>query len=175
MPRPASRPAGLLRILPPLLAASLALGPTTLALGGCATVLDGFTQPITVATEPQGATCDLWRNGQTLGRIATPGSLTVRRDSHDIVLTCTRPGSQTVRLTLAAQFTGTTVGNAVTWGPLGLLVDGVNGADFRYRGDLLFPMPPAGPDTPALAEFRNPNTRPPLIEDRPGPATSTPF
>ena len=150
------------------------LGALLLALPGCATVVDGYTQPITLQTEPQGATCDLVRAGQGLGRVVTPGTVTVRRGRNDIVVTCTRPGSQAVQLTLTSSFTGTTVGNVVSWGPLGLVVDGVNGADYRYRSKLLFAMPPAIPGSPLLTEFRNPNIRPPIVDERPGPATGFP-
>ena len=141
-------------------------------LAGCATVVDGFTQPITLATEPQGALCELDRAGQVLGRVVTPGSLTVQRGRNDIVVTCRRPGSQVVQLTLASTFTGTTVGNAFSWGPLGVVVDGVNGADYRYRDSLLFSMPPAGPGTPSVATFDNRDIRPPLLDARPGPAAT---
>ncbi|MGI4941893.1 MAG: hypothetical protein ACRYHQ_15260 [Janthinobacterium lividum] len=152
----------------------ICLGAALLPFAGCATVLDGYTQPITLQTEPQGATCDLTRAGQPLGRIVTPGSLTIRRGKNDVVVTCNRPGSQTVELTLASNFTGTTVGNVVSWGVVGLVVDGVNGADYRYRSDVLFAMPPAVPGGPSVAAFRNPNIRPTVLDDRPGPATGVP-
>ena len=139
-------------------------------LAGCATLVDGNTQSITLETEPHGAVCELTRAGQVLGRVATPGSLVVRRAAGDIVATCRRPGSQVVQLTLASTFTGTTVGNLVSWGPLGLLADGVSGADYRYRDSLLFSMPPAEPGLPAVATFDNRDIRPPLLDDHPGPA-----
>ena len=162
------------RRLTHLTLARLCLGATLLPIAGCATVLDGYTQSITLQTEPQGATCDLTRAGKFLGRIVTPGSLTIRRGRNDVVLTCTRPGSQTVQLTLVSTFTGTTVGNVVSWGPIGLVVDAVNGADYRYRSDVLCAMPPAVPGGPSVAAFDNPNIRPPVLDDRPGPATGIP-
>src|SRR5437763_15862810 len=72
-----------------------ALAAVSVGMSGCATVFEGLHQNITVATSPGNATCKFERQGQSIGSIAnTPGTLSVRKDKHDILIKCTKPGYQ---------------------------------------------------------------------------------
>src|SRR5947208_2016230 len=74
------------------LAAVAAVG---FVVSGCATVFEGLHQNIAVATSPAAATCEFERQGQSIGSISTtPGTLSVRKDKHDILIKCTKPGYQ---------------------------------------------------------------------------------
>jgi len=68
----------------------LALG---VHLTGCATILSGTDQDITVMTNPSGAACDFIRTGTSIGTVAsTPATMNVRKTRDDIRLVCRKPG-----------------------------------------------------------------------------------
>ena len=56
---------------------SCVLGLIVMAFAsGCATIVEGTDQTVTIMTDPTGATCRLERDGSTIGIVnATPGSV----------------------------------------------------------------------------------------------------
>ena len=61
--------------------------------GGCATVIDGGGQVISINTVPSGADCALVRDGTWIGQVvSTPGSIAVDPGRDTIVVTCAKPG-----------------------------------------------------------------------------------
>src|SRR5260221_2686813 len=63
-----------------------------LGLGGCASVAEGTSQVLSVDSNPQGARCELFRDGNSLGAATTPGTVEVSKSRKDITVTCTKPG-----------------------------------------------------------------------------------
>jgi len=64
------------------------------ALSGCATMIRGTTQPVTVVTDPPGAKCTL-KAGDSDGPWSvaeTPGVVEVKRGRAPLEVTCTKPG-----------------------------------------------------------------------------------
>jgi hypothetical protein len=66
----------------------------TIASSGCATVGRGTSQSIHVGSNPEGAECVFSREGQTLGKLITPGPITVRRSKAPINVVCTKNGHE---------------------------------------------------------------------------------
>jgi hypothetical protein len=115
-----------------------------LGVAACASVADGTSQNITVATDPTGAQCDLVREGKSIGIIgSTPGTINVAKDADDLIITCERDEYQSAKVTLVSKFTGATFGNIILGGGIGILIDAASGANNRYpdRADII--MTPA--------------------------------
>ncbi len=61
-------------------------------LGGCATVVEGTIQVVTIDSDPQGAQCRLSREGRVIGQVATPGAVRVDKSSNPITVLCNKDG-----------------------------------------------------------------------------------
>ena len=54
-------------------------------LSGCATIMEGTGQSVTVSTDPAGAACTIDRAGTRLGQVnPTPGSLHIDKSKNDL-------------------------------------------------------------------------------------------
>lgn len=115
----------------PLMASTLAVA-ISLATG-CATVTTGSSQTLTVSTIPDGATCLMLRDGETVGAInGTPGSVTVDKDSDPINVECTLEGHQASSESVESKFQGATLGNVLIGGVIGIAIDAGSGAMNKY-------------------------------------------
>jgi hypothetical protein len=66
----------------------------TVAGTGCATVGKGTSQSIQIGSSPEGAECVFTREGETLGKLTTPGPITVKRDKRPINVVCVKDGHE---------------------------------------------------------------------------------
>ena len=108
-----------------------------LALGGCATVMEGTDQSISINTSPGGAACSLERKGVVLGSVApTPGSMKVSKSKDDITVRCTKAGFEDIMSSITPKFGGTTFGNIIIGGGVGAIVDAASGANYEYPGNI---------------------------------------
>ena len=110
-------------------------GTTALLLltAGCASIIEGTNQTITLNTNPPGADCALTREGIVIGRIApTPGSVVVEKTKHDITISCTKDGYQEATYLNNSGAAGATFGNIVLGGGIGWAIDSASGADNKY-------------------------------------------
>lgn len=106
---------------------------SALTVGACATVTGGTTQNMTVESDPQGATCTLSRDGQTIGAInASQQTLRIDRNKKDITVTCNKAGYRESSETVSSEFTGATLGNILVGGLIGIAIDASSGADNKY-------------------------------------------
>jgi hypothetical protein len=104
-----------------------------LSTGGCATVVKGTTQAISVETEPPGATCRLFREGATIAVVnLTPGSVTIGKDKDAVDVRCELDGHLPSSESLESSFQGWTLGNAVLGGLIGVAIDAGSGAMREY-------------------------------------------
>lgn len=104
-----------------------------LLLSGCASIVSGTTQTLTINTTPAGANCELEREGIVIGRVApTPGSVLVQKTKHNIAVTCSKSGYQTAKFINKSGSEGATWGNIVLGGGIGWAVDSAAGADNHY-------------------------------------------
>jgi enoyl-[acyl-carrier-protein] reductase (NADH) len=107
------------------------------ALQGCATLTDSNEQEVTVRAildhrEVANVGCVLSNN---VGRwfVNAPGRVTIRKSEGNLVVDCKKAGVGAATETVASRFgTGNLIGNAVTSGGLGYLVDRHSGAGFDY-------------------------------------------
>jgi hypothetical protein len=122
-----------------------------LVLTGCASIITGTSQQISVATTPSGAKCIVSRQGQSIAVVeATPGVATVQKDKHDILITCNKEGYQTGTEYVHSGMEAGTFGNILLGGVIGWGVDSATGADNKYTETVMVAMMPA-PATPASA------------------------
>jgi hypothetical protein len=123
------------------------------ALSGCATVVDGSKQEMSLSSSPQqGADCTLHSTEGTW-TLTTPGSVKVHKTKNDLMIDCTKDGFKPGHMVAIAHFGGATFGNIVLGGGVGAIVDAASGANYYYDSPLVVPLgeplsPPA-PEKPA--------------------------
>jgi|SRR5476649_2340745 len=117
---------------------------------GCATVASGGKQPIIVESEPAGADCILSRSGAELGRVTTPGRLSISNGTSSVRVTCTKDGFHESQVFLRARpDPRSAAGNFMLGGAVGNFVDQQSGANYRYEPSvMLWLAPNASEDTP---------------------------
>ena len=102
-------------------------------LTGCATVTTGAKQSITLLSDPEGATCLMEREGETIGAVSsTPGSVMVGKDKDPIEVACNKAGYLPGNRTVESTFQGATLGNVLIGGVIGVAIDAGSGAMNRY-------------------------------------------
>jgi uncharacterized protein YceK len=101
-------------------------------LSGCASIVSGSQQSISVETSPEvGAACKLTNNKGNWFVPATPGSVTVHRSYDDMKINCKKnkkAGSKVVKSSTKAMV----FGNAIIGGAIGAAVDVGTGAAYDY-------------------------------------------
>ena len=102
-------------------------------LWGCATIVEGNDQTVSIVTEPAGAACELTREGHTVGFVnPTPGSINLEKSSDHIAVRCEKEGHFAGAGVLASGFQGMTFGNILFGGIIGVAVDSASGAMHEY-------------------------------------------
>lgn len=116
----------------------LALAPAALMLllGGCASVVNGHNQSVSVQVrhkaEPvQGANCSL-TNDKGVWFVATPGSVSVHRSYRDLEVKCTAAGLPDGIVSVKSSTTAAAFGNILVGGVIGASVDVATGAAYSY-------------------------------------------
>ena len=114
-----------------------------MALGGCASIIEGTSQEILVNTNPPGASCTLLREGQPIGTInPTPGSVLIKKTKYDMTIVCDRPGFAQATYINHSGAAGATVGNIVLGGGIGWAIDSASGSDNKYDSPVNLTMVP---------------------------------
>ena len=105
-----------------------------LSLSACSTIIEGRSQQIMVNTNPSGADCNIFRNGDKISSIiGTPGSAYLEKTKYDIRIECDKPGYQTATYLNHSGTAGATWGNIVAGGLVGWGVDSATGSDNKYE------------------------------------------
>lgn len=100
---------------------------------GCATILSGKSQTLTVETNPPGARCELLREGRIIGSVdSTPGALTVEKTKYDLSILCRKEGFVESKGFAESGTEGATFGNIILGGGIGWAIDSAAGADNKY-------------------------------------------
>ncbi len=124
-------------------------------LGGCATIVEGRSQTVTLLTEPDGAACHLNRDGEIIGVVnPTPGTVTVSKSAQNIDVRCELAGHQEGFVVIDSRFQGMTAGNILFGGVIGLGVDAASGAMHHSPDQITVNLrqadsPPAAPAQPS--------------------------
>ncbi|MGB4101446.1 MAG: hypothetical protein WBK91_06025 [Alphaproteobacteria bacterium] len=132
-------------------------------LSGCASIIEGRSQQITINTNPAGADCTLIRNGTPLGHVnPTPGGIYIEKTKYDMTIECAKEGYDKATYMNKSGVAGATVGNIVAGGLIGWGVDSATGADNKYDSPVnltLNPLPPPPPppvvEAPAPKKHKN--------------------
>jgi hypothetical protein len=110
---------------------------------GCASIVEGTDQSVTVQTSPSGASCELKRDGTVIGIVnPTPGTVTVDKSKHDIAVICKKDGYQDGSGAFSSEFQGMTFGNLLFGGIIGVAVDASSGAMHEYPASVTVVMAP---------------------------------
>ena len=122
-------------------------------LSGCASIVSGTSQEITITSSPPGADCVVSRQGMMLQQVTTPASPTVQRNRHDLSVACSKSGYVT-----ATQFNNSGVepwlfGNIFIGGLVGLMIDFSTGAESRYDNAMAFNLPHVPHLAPVAADL----------------------
>ncbi len=125
-------------------ASGLAVALVGLSLTGCSSIISGTSQEIQVTTEPQGALCEVYRDGASLGAVnPTPGTVKVGKSRRDIAFECKKAGYQDQTAYAGASFDPVTLGNILLGGIIGLGVDFGTGAYTQYPDAVFVQLEPA--------------------------------
>ncbi len=121
-------------------------------LSGCASVIEGTSQIITVNTNPAGADCSLNRMPEgVIGRVTqTPAGVTIRKTKYDITIKCNMSGYQEATYLNHSGAAGATFGNIVLGGGIGWAVDSASGSDNKYDSPVNITLVPNVPVAAAV-------------------------
>lgn len=118
------------------MAALGAAGMALAGLTGCASIVSGTNQVVSVETrlpsgKLDGATCKL-QNEKGVYYVTTPGTVTVHRAYGDINVTCDKAGMAPTTASFKSSTKGMLAGNLLFGGVIGAGVDAASGAAFDY-------------------------------------------
>ena len=113
-------------------------------LAGCASIVEGTDQQISIQSKPSKAACELMRDGTQLAYVsATPEVVKVDKSQHDIVVTCSKDGWDDGVGILTADFESMSFGNILIGGVIGAAVDAGSGAMHHYPPSIMVVLPRA--------------------------------
>ena len=119
-----------------------------LLMSGCATIVKGGSQGVTIKTDPPGASCELNKQGKAVGVVnPTPGTIQLGKGASAVDVICKKPGYLDASAKLASSFQGWTLGNAIFGGIVGIVVDAGSGAMHEYQPDLSLKLLPESFDS----------------------------
>ncbi|HEX2836562.1 MAG TPA: PEGA domain-containing protein [Phycisphaerales bacterium] len=125
-----------MRFVPVLAAVTMAF-----MAGGCATIVNGKTQEVPIATIPPGATVCI-DSSQT---VITPASVNLRRNK-DYILTVMKDGYHPQTVQITGVLSGWLAGNLLFGGIIGGGIDAATGAGFTLTPDkIAITMVPLAP------------------------------
>ncbi|WP_208645263.1 hypothetical protein [Paraburkholderia terricola] len=125
-----------------------------LALTGCASIIDGSTQVISVETRRgtelvSGANCQLTNNKGTWF-VTTPGTVAMHRSYDDLNIKCERAASEPGVTTVKSSTRGMAFGNILFGGVVGAAIDMGSGAAYDYPALITVMMGAAKIATPSV-------------------------
>jgi hypothetical protein len=132
-----------------MLSKSIAVAITLCSLTGCADILVGTSQTLSVQTrslnqDVAGAECQLSNNKGTWF-VTTPGAVTVHRSYDAINVACAAPGYVAHAGTADSSTKDLAWGNLLFGGLIGAAVDTGTGAAYDYPGLIVVPLQPISP------------------------------
>ncbi len=110
-----------------------ALAAASFGVSGCATVMNGTSQPVAFKSDPDGAVVKLV-SGQSC---TTPCQYELKRGK-DSMVTYSKDGYQPVNVYIQSRTGGATFGNIIAGGVIGGVIDGSNGASNHLYPDPVY-------------------------------------
>lgn len=126
------------------------LSVAALCLTGCSTIVNGNNQNVNVNTGTvTGADCHAVGGSKNAVNktFQTPADIRFPRSSKTIEITCDKVGYASASQTISGKVEGSTAGNLVMGGPIGLGVDGLTGAIYKYPDSVTIEMELLGTPT----------------------------
>lgn len=124
------------------------LAAVAVSLSACSSIANGKNQAVMFTTGAvEGADCLITggRDGAVRQTVTTPDTIQVRRAKAAIDVECNKDGYKTASRRVESKMEGTTGGNVVAGGFIGLGVDAMTGAMFKYPDTILLEMEPETP------------------------------
>lgn len=124
---------------------------------GCASIVNGPTQNINIAThdsktlEPISANCTV-SNAEGSTTVVTPSSVSVNRDSSPLSVSCVEGGYSDRTETFDSRMSGWMFGNILFGGLVGIAVDAISGSAMEYLDNLKVFMNPVVDAEPTKVE-----------------------
>ena len=116
-------------------------GVSVLLLDGCASIVSGSTQTVTVSTPPvTGASCVLKNNKGQWRVYSTPGVVNVHRSYDSLNVTCVKRYHRTAHAIETSHTKAVAFGNVFFGGIIGGAVDAGTGAAYDYPSNIIVPM-----------------------------------
>lgn len=110
-------------------------------LGGCASIVNGNQQSVSVSTPPaSGAHCKLSNDKGVWYVPNTPGTVVVHRSYQDLDVSCQKPGYGYGDSRVKSHTKGMAFGNVVFGGVIGAGVDVASGAAYDYPQEITVPL-----------------------------------
>lgn len=104
-----------------------------MALAGCATVVKGTDQQVSLDTPGfPGATCTLTSNGFGMRRVVTPATVELPKSKHNVAVNCKKGCAKGTGI-ISSGVEAMTAGNVILGGVVGLGVDAATGAMNKYN------------------------------------------
>lgn len=124
-------------------------------LTGCASIVNGQNQPVSVETRTEagtvaGANCKL-SNGKGTWFVTTPGSTTVQRSYEDLAVHCTKDPHEPGIASVKSSTKPMAFGNIIFGGVIGAAVDAGTGAAYDYPSLITVLMGKSTPNVAAAA------------------------
>lgn len=118
-------------------ASMLTLLSLSIMLTGCASIVSGTNQPVSVTTGPiLGAQCSLENNKGSWFIPSTPGTVVVHRSFNDLQVNCSKRGFMTSSRMIPSNTKIAVAGNAIFGGLIGVGVDAADGAAYDYPNNI---------------------------------------
>lgn len=115
----------------------------TAQLTGCATVVSGERQNISVVTSPvEGAQCSLENNKGKWTIPKTPGKALVQRSGKNLTIICEKKGYKKAISEIKPGTNKVTYANLLFGGIIGLAIDNSSGASYEYPMSVKVPLAP---------------------------------
>jgi hypothetical protein len=156
-------------------ATCVAIG-ASLLFSGCASIVSGQNQSLSVTTrnngaDTSGAKCSLV-NDKGTWYATSPGSVMVRRSFNDLTVNCALDGSEPGILMVKSATKGMAFGNILFGGLIGAGVDMSTGAAYDYPEIIVVEMGKTGVQAPKPAEPAKTASDPNSINSRQNPFTA---
>lgn len=124
----------------------------SLHMGGCASIVTGQDQLVSVTTPNcPGSACTLKNEEGTYYVHQTPGNVSVDREYGDLIVTCTKLGNAPFSMNVSSSTKGMAFGNILLGGGIGAIVDAGTGAAYDYPDEIVVPIDCRSPEELAAA------------------------
>lgn len=130
----------------------IAVSILALQLGACSTIVNGTNQEVAFTTgQVSEADCSLTGGSDNAVNqtFETPAELKLPRSKKALNLSCSKAGYETAEKQILGKIEGSTGGNIIAGGGIGLGIDALTGAIYRYPDAIDLPLTPVGAVTTA--------------------------